>query len=647
MDLKNITALKILGIDAINKANSGHPGIVLGAAPIIYALLKDHLNITPKNSKWINRDRFVLSAGHGSALLYSTLHLSGFNISIEDLKNFRQLNSKTPGHPEYKHTDGVECTTGPLGQGIGMGVGMAVAEAHLSSKYNKIIDHYTYVLCGDGDLQEGLSYEAISFAGRQKLNKLILLHDSNNIQLDSPVKDVQTEDLHKRFEASNWNTILVKNGDDWKAISKAIGEAKLANKPTYIEVKTVIGAGATNEGTTKVHGAPLGKDIETVKKNLNWTNAEFEIEKDVYNSYSQIMNEKEVKYLEWHKQFNSLDEKIKNEITNNFNQKWDVDKKDIMKLIKGETQATRVSSGNVMNYLTAKLPMIGGSADLCESTKIKGPDGNFDIDNRSGRNIMYGVREFAMASINNGVALHGGLLPFAAGFFVFSDYMKPAIRLSALQQIQTLYVFTHDSIGVGEDGPTHQPIEQLAMLRAIPNLKVFRPADMHETIAAYIAALEYKNGPSVIVCTRQNLEELNHGKDFIKDVKKGAYIISEDKNSNVTIIATGSEVKLALDVKNKLNNENINAKVVSMPCVENYEEQSLGYKDAIIDKNSNIFTIELGTTFGWEKYSFRNGKSFGWNKFGFSAPFGDILKHIGFNAETISKEIIEKLRGNK
>lgn len=649
---KNLNAMRILGVETINKANSGHPGIVLGAAPIVYTLFTKIMNINPKNPMWFNRDRFVLSAGHGSALLYSALHLSGYNLSIDEMKRFRQINSLTPGHPEYMHTEGVDATTGPLGQGFAMAVGMALAESHLAERYNKsdqkIIDHYTYVLCGDGDLQEGVCQEAISFAGRYQLNKLIVLHDSNDIQLDGPVKIAQSENIQEKFFAAGWDTQIIYNGEDLKAIENAILKAQTSNKPSYIEVKTVIGIGATNEGTQKVHGAPLGNDIENVKKYFNWSLNPFEISDDIYKFYQEKVLERGQKSnQEWDDIFLSYKKnnpELAEQLNNAINNKWNITEKDLAPLNLNLEQATRISSGNIINFLNKKIPnFIGGSADLSESTKVKGADGNYDFNNKSGRNIMYGVREFAMGAINNGIALHKGLLPFASGFFVFSDYMKPAIRLSALMNLQTLYIFTHDSIAVGEDGPTHQPIEQLAMLRSMPNINVFRPCDMAETQASYLIALNDISKPSVIIATRQNLKELKHS-NILENAKKGAYLISSETDAQITLIASGSEVSLALDIKEILKKYNFKVNVVSMLNMNEFVKQDKKYIDSIINKNTKRFSIELSSTFGWHQFLGDEGKAFGINKFGNSAPFNDIIDHLKFTAQNIANEIIDLLK---
>ncbi len=646
---KNLNAMRILGIESINKANSGHPGIVLGAAPIIYTLFTKVMNINPSNPSWINRDRFVLSAGHGSALLYSALHLSGFNLSIDDLKNFRQLNSLTPGHPEYGHTEGVDATTGPLGQGMAMGVGMALAESHLSAKYNtekhKIVDHYTYILCGDGDLQEGVTNEAISFAGRYKLNKLIVLHDSNDIQLDARVEVAQSENIDDRFKAAGWNTLKIEDGENLDDILKAIEIAKNSDKPTYIEVKTIIGIGSTNKGTTKVHGSPLGLDIVNVKKYFNWENDDFNVDQDVYNYYkTQVYDRGVVANEEWVKtfaEFKKENPKLASEFEVSLNKDYKIEIGELKFLNKKVEQATRVSSGEVLNLLSSNITsLIGGSADLAESTKAKGADGNYDYNNKLGRNVMYGVREFAMAAINNGIALHGGLLPFSSGFFVFADYLKPAIRLASLMKLQTLFIFTHDSIAVGEDGPTHQPIEQLAMLRSIPNINVFRPCDMAEVQASYLHALEDKTKPSVILATRQNLKELDH-KNVFDDVKKGAYLISEADNPSITLIASGSEVSIALEVKEILKNKGFEVNVVSMVNMNAFLKEDVSYQNKIINKKTKRFSIELGTTYGWHRFLGDDGVAFGIDNFGYSAPYDAIMNHLDFNAKSIAEKIVK------
>ncbi|WP_338973114.1 transketolase [Spiroplasma endosymbiont of Panorpa germanica] len=649
---KFLNSLRILGVEAVNKANSGHPGIILGSAPIVYELYTRHININPKDSKWFNRDRFVLSAGHGSGLLYSILHLTGHNLSIEDMKNFRQLHSLTPGHPEYGMTDGVEVTTGPLGQGLASAVGMAISEKHLAGKFNKpkfdIVDHFTYVLVGDGDLQEGISQEAISFAGNYGLNKLIVFHDSNDIQLDGPVNIAQSEKMQDRFKAANWETILVTDGEDLAQISQAIIKAKKSNKPTYIEVKTIIGLGATKQGTSAVHGEPVRDDLVNVKKYYNWENDAFHIDKDIYEHYNETVALRGAKTQEkWNQLLKDYEKSFPNEFRefkNALSKNYQVGEKDFVAMIPTKPQATRVSSGQILDKISQLVPsFIGGSADLTTSTKAKGLDGNFENKNLTGRNIMYGVREFGMTAFNNGIAAHGGLLPFAGGFFVFSDYMKPAIRLAALMNLQSFYIFTHDSVAVGEDGPTHEPVEQLAMLRSIPGLNVFRPADFKETYASYLTALEDKKHPSAFILTRQDLEEIENS-NVLENVKKGAYLIRESKDPKITLIATGSEVNLAIKVREQIEKtQKIGVNVVSMPSMNLFDKQPNSYKQKIINKNTQRFSIEMGSTFGWGKYLGDNGYSFGIDEFGHSAPGDLVIKEFGFTVENLCKEIIKKV----
>ncbi|ASZ09112.1 transketolase [Mesoplasma chauliocola] len=648
----NLNALRILGVSAINKANSGHPGIVLGAAPIVYTLFNRIMKHNPKNPTWFDRDRFVLSAGHGSALLYSALHLAGYNLSMDEIKNFRQWNSKTPGHPESHLTEGVDVTTGPLGQGIAMGVGLAIAESHMAAIYNQsninLVDHYTFVLCGDGDLQEGVAQEAISLAGRLKLNKMILIHDSNDIQLDDKVLKAQSEDMHARFKAAQWNTLKISDGEDLIAIEKTINEAKLSDKPTYIEVKTIIGIGATKQGTSSVHGAPIGADIETVKNAFNWKYNDFEIPVEVYENWKNEIEKNLIIEEKWNQELKALKENNKelaiqfeNALSKNI--KFDYD--ELLAKTPEKAEATRVSSGNVWDQINNEVKfLIGGSADLVSSTRIKGADGQFDIDNRSGRNILYGVREFAMGAINNGIHQHGGLIPFSSGFFVFSDYMKPSMRLASIMNSQQLFIFTHDSVAVGEDGPTHQPIEQLAMIRSIPNHITFRPADYAETLASYKIALEdLKHNPSTLVLTRQDLVQLPHNNVY-EEVKKGAYLMLDAPNAAVTLIATGSEVGLAMETANLLKENGIIAKVVSMPSTNLFDKQDQAYKDKIIDKKTFRVSIEMGTTFGWTKYTGDDGLNIGIDIFGASAPANKVISEYGFTSEQIFNKIKKNLK---
>ncbi|AVN65085.1 transketolase [Mesoplasma florum] len=643
----NLNALRILGVSAINKANSGHPGIVLGAAPIVYTLFNKIMKHNPKNPKWFDRDRFVLSAGHGSALLYSALHLAGYNLSMDEIKNFRQWNSKTPGHPESHLTEGVDVTTGPLGQGIAMAVGLAIAESHTASVYNqsdlKLVDHHTFVLCGDGDLQEGVAQESISLAGRLKLNKLILIHDSNDIQLDDKVEKAQSENMHERFKAAQWNTLKINDGEDLVAIEKAINDAKASDKPTYIEVKTIIGIGATKQGTSAVHGAPIGSDIETVKNVFDWKFDDFEIPTDIYKHWNENISKNLIIEEKWNETLNTLKTKnpeLAKQFTDAINKEINFDFEALKNKTPEKAEATRVSSGNIWDSINSQVKfLIGGSADLVSSTRIKGADGQFDIDNRSGRNILYGVREFAMGAINNGIHQHGGLIPFSSGFFVFSDYMKPAMRLSSIMNTQQLFIFTHDSVAVGEDGPTHQPIEQLAMIRSIPNHITFRPADYAETLASYkIALQDLKKCPSTLVLTRQDLVQLPHN-DVYEEVKKGAYIIFDQPNASVTLIATGSEVGLAIETAKRLKDDNIIAKVVSMPSTNLFDQQDQSYKDKIIDKSTLRVSIEMGTTYGWSKYTGDNGLNIGIDVFGASAPANTVISQYGFTSDQIFNKI--------
>lgn len=605
-----VNTLRINGTAAVNKANSGHPGIVLGAAPIMHTLFSRHIMTNPSDPKFINRDRFVLAAGHGSALLYAQLRLLGL-IKQEDLENFRQLDSLTPGHPEYGHTKGVDSTSGPLGQGIATATGMALAEELLRNKFSEI-SHYTYALCGDGDLQEGVAMEAASFAGRQKLSKLIVLHDSNDIQLDTEVKSVFNEDLKQKFESMHWDYQLVEE-NTVENIDAAIKKAKASDKPSFIEVKSIIGEGATAQGTSGVHGAPVGDDFVNVKKYYDWTHEDFEVPAEVKELYNEVIS-KNVETYDSFKASSELEEFMSNGHKLDF--KLDIDK----------NIATRASSGEVIKYINKNdWNWVGGSADLVASTKAQGGDGNFDISSRNGRNILFGVREFAMGAIANGLALHSNFRPFVSTFFVFSDYMKPAIRLASLMKLPVTYIFTHDSIFVGEDGPTHEPIEQLAMLRSTPGLTVIRPADEKEVKGAYKEALETMN-PTVIVLTRQNIKSSDLTKT---DISKGAYIVKE--GNDTTIVATGSELSLALEVASETGST-----VVSMPSMELFRKQSEEYKNSVIKDWSKTLTIEIATTFGWKEFGKYN---YGTNEFGLSAPGDLIYKRLGFTKENIIKEI--------
>ena len=658
MSQKSVNAIKVLGVDAINKAKSGHPGVVMGAAPMAYSLFTKHLRVNPKKTDWINRDRFVLSAGHGSMLLYSLLHLSGFeDVSLEEVKNFRQWGSKTPGHPEFGHTKGIDATTGPLGQGISTAVGMALAERYLAAKYNKegyeLFDHYTYVICGDGDIMEGVASEASSFAAVQKLNKLVVLYDSNDICLDGETKDAFSENVRARYEAYGWNTILVEDGSDVEAVNAAIEQAKKSDKPTLIEVKTIIGAGSPNrQGTNGVHGAPLG-DEETAlfRKEIGWENEPFDIPADVYADFkANVADRGENEYTKWEKlyaDYKAAYPELAKELEEVLS------REDISRLSKesfsfknvGEAQATRNSSQDAINSVAAVLPtFFGGSADLSHSnmTFIKG-DNLQDDAHRTERNVQFGVREFAMATVLNGLMLHGGVRVFGGTFFVFSDYLKGALRLSALQNLPVTYVFTHDSIAVGEDGPTHEPIEHLASLRTIPNTYVFRPADATETQAAWYLSQKTNDRPTSIVLTRQNLPILENSS--FEKVAKGAYVVYETAvDFDTILIATGSEVALAIDVARELEKDGSKVRVVSMPSVELFEEQSKEYKEELLPLNiRRRVSLEMGNSSLWYKYVGLDGLAIGIDKFGASAPANKVIEEYGFTVEAVVEKIKNEL----
>lgn len=653
-----INTLRLLSAQAIEKANSGHPGIALGCAPMAYQLWAKHLNHNPKNCNWINRDRFVLSAGHGSALLYSLLHLFGYGLTIDDLKNFRQLGSKTPGHPEYGNTRGVEVTTGPLGQGFANAVGMAVAENHMAAIFNKsdynIIDHYTYVLCGDGCMMEGITSEAASLAGSLGLGKLIVLYDSNNITIEGDTNVTFTENVLDRFKSYNWHILKVNDGNDITSISEAITEAKNEkNKPTIIEIKTVIGFGSPNKsGDASSHGAPLGKEeLELTKKSLNWN-----YEEDFYVPDEVKQNMQNIK-----KRLTSLEEnwnKLFNEYKNKFPEcaeklkKWYDDKyfeellndKDFWNYDKD--MATRISSEEVLNKISVIMPNIfGGSADLAPSTKTVMKNKEFYSHNiPSGSNVHFGVREHAMTAIANGIMLHGGMRPYIAGFFVFSDYMKPSLRLSALMKLPVISIFTHDSIGVGEDGPTHQPIEQLAALRSIPNYTVFRPCDTKETAAGWYCALSRKNSPTSLILTRQTTKLL---KETGKDALKGAYILKDSQKEipDIILMASGSEVELIYEAYNILKQKGIEARVVSIPSFEIFEEQDEEYKNKIFPKNvTKRLAVEAGVSFGWHKYIGFDGDIICMDNFGQSAPFAQLFEKYGFTVENVVNRALNLLK---
>lgn len=647
IDQLAVNTLRMLSIEAIQKANSGHPGLPMGAAPMAYVLWNHVLNVNPKTSRsWSNRDRFVLSAGHGSALLYSLLHLSGYDVAIDDLKQFRQWGSKTPGHPEVGHTDGVEATSGPLGQGIANAVGMAMAEAHLAAKFNKpgfdIVDHYTYALNGDGDLMEGISQEAVSLAGHLKLGKLILLYDSNDISLDGPTSKAFTENIKGRFEASGWQHILVKDGNDLEAISVAIEAAKAeTDKPSIIEVKTIIGYGAQKQGTSAVHGAPLGADeIAHVKKVYSYDYPEFTVPEEVARRFEigikfrgeAAENAWNTKFAEYKKAYPELAEEY--EVA--FAQKPVEIKLDGHAL--GTSTASRSSSQQAIQQISAQVPSFwGGSADLSASNNtMVAAETDFQAHHYAGRNIWFGVREFAMAAAMNGIALHGGTRVYGGTFFVFSNYLLPAIRMAALQKLPTVYVLTHDSIAVGEDGPTHEPIEQLASIRSMPNLNVIRPADANEVNAAWRRALAETQRPTALILSRQNLPVLEGTEELAEaGINKGAYIISEAKeNLDGIIIATGSEVKLALETQKLLEKKGTYVRVVSMPAQNIFDEQDTAYKEEVLPLSvTKRLAIEAGSSFGWGKYVGLTGKTLTIDTWGASAPGERIFKEYGFTAE--------------
>ena len=658
MSQKSVNAIKVLGVDAINKSKSGHPGVVMGAAPMAYSLFSKHLRVNPKKTDWINRDRFVLSAGHGSMLLYSLLHLSGFeDVSLEEVKKFRQWGSKTPGHPEFGHTKGVDATTGPLGQGISTAVGMALAERYLAAKYNKegysLFDHYTYVICGDGDIMEGVASEASSFAALQKLNKLVVLYDSNDICLDGETKDAFSENVRARYDSYGWNTILVEDGANVEAVSAAIEQAKKSDKPTLIEVKTIIGAGSPNkQGTNGVHGAPLGEEETALfRKEIGWEYEPFDIPAEVYADFkANVADRGEAEYAKWEKLYEDYKAAYP-ELAKELEEA--LSREDIKHLTKesfsfknvGDTQATRNSSQDAINSVAAVLPtFFGGSADLSHSnmTFIKG-DGLQDDANRTERNVQFGVREFAMATVLNGLMLHGGVRVFGGTFFVFSDYLKAALRLSAIQNLPVTYVFTHDSIAVGEDGPTHEPIEHLASLRTIPNTYVFRPADATEAQAAWYLSQKTNDRPTSIVLTRQNLPILENSS--FEKVAKGAYVVHETSADFDTIlIATGSEVALAIDVAHELEKDGSKIRVVSMPSVELFEEQPKEYKEELLPLSvRRRVSLEMGNSALWYKYVGLDGLAIGIDKFGASAPANKVIEEYGFTVEAVVEKIKNEL----
>lgn len=645
-----IDNMRVLAIDMIDAAGSGHPGIALGAAPMLYTLYAKHMNINTNDDKWINRDRFVMSAGHGSALLYSVLAMAGFNISMDNLQAFRKLGSKTPGHPEFGITPGVDMTTGPLGQGFASAVGMAIAERMLHSKYiikktkSSLFDYYTYVLCGDGDLMEGVAYEAASLAGKLKLGKLIVLYDSNDVSLDGTLDSSFNEDVLKRFEAMGWNTQFVKDGENVAEIDKAITKAKgVTDKPSIIQIKTVIGRGTSVQGTSKAHGSPLAKeDIMKLKESCDMRQIPFTVSKDATDDFKKMINERSInKYVEWNKVFaeyiasNANIKKEMDLILNN-NLKIDLLKLDFMEELNSK-DSLRAINGQIMNKISTLVPnMVGGNADLSSSTKATITGGVFEPTHYDGRNIYYGVREHAMGAITNGLAL-SGLRPFASTFLVFSDYMKPAIRLAALMNLPTTYIFTHDGIDIGHDGPTHQPIEQLSMLRNIPNLKVFRPADAKEILGVWNYVLNHKN-PSAIVLSRNETPAIPTTNPL--GIEKGGYLIKKENGRLAgTIVATGSDVALALQVAIDLEQKGYNLRVVSMPSLEVFQQQEKEYQSLLIPAAYKTFVIERGTSSSW--YSLVQDKNYliTIDQFGLSGSKEDVLDRFGFIVDSIKEKI--------
>ncbi|WP_347561256.1 transketolase [Senegalia massiliensis] len=652
IDSKVINSIRFMSMDAVQKANSGHPGLPMGTATMAYTLWSNHLNASKNDPNWTDRDRFVLSAGHGSMLQYSLLHLFGYDVSMDDIKNFRQWGSKTPGHPEYGHTEGVETTTGPLGQGIANAVGMAMAEKRLAAEFNTddmtIVDHYTYVIAGDGDMMEGVASEACSLAGHLKLSKLIVLYDDNKITIDGTTDIAFTEDVGKRFEAYGWEVLESRNSEDIEELNDLIEMAKKSDKPTLIKVPTTIGYGSPNKsGQSVAHGAPLGDDeIKLTRENMSWEHEPFFVPEDVYTHMEKIIDEKDAKRKEWNEKFAEYRNKYPE-----LAEKWDrwhslelpeelLNDEELFNFDK--KIATRAAGGKIINVIAKHMDnLFGGSADLAGSNKTTMSNaGDFQDETPDGNNINFGVREHGMGAILNGISLHGGFRTFGATFLIFSNYMRPTIRLSALMNQPVVYVFTHDSIALGEDGPTHQPIEQLAALRTIPNTKVFRPADAKETAVAWIEALKNTDGPSVLALTRQGLPIL----EDVEGSHKGGYIVDKEKGNSpdAILIATGSEVSLAMDAKKELEKDGIDARVVSILSWELFDKQDENYKEEILPKNiTKRVSIEAGTTFGWQKYIGSEGKSIGIDSFGASAPGPELMDRFGFNIENVVKTVKE------
>lgn len=654
MDISSlsIATIRSLGIDTINKANSGHPGMVLGSAPALYTLFTKEMNFYHKEANWFNRDRFVLASGHASALLYALLHLSDYSVSIEDLKQFRQLGSVTPGHPECTMTDGVDASSGPLGQGIPMATGMAMAEKFLASKYNQegypIVDHYTYVLCGDGDMQEGVTYEAASIAGHLSLGKLIVLYDANKVTLDGPLSLSFSENVRKRYESAGWQVLEVEDGNDITAIHKAIKKGKKeAFKPTLIIVNTTIGFGSVNQGTNKVHGAPLGKeDGKNTKLSYGFDHDEFYVPEEVYEDFKKsCIKRGKNKFNKWQRLVNDYKEKypaLATELFNAIEGHYSLDIDDIMKKYKtGHNDATRNTSLEIIQEVAKQNPtFMSGTADLACSTKTQIKDeNNFSTEDYCGRNLVFGIREFAMAAILNGMTLHKGVKVSAGGFLVFADYFKAAVRMASLMKLPIILPLSHDSIAVGEDGPTHQPVEQLTMLRTIPHMHVIRPADAKEMAAAWKLAVESQENPTALILTRQNVKTLDA--TSYEGVCHGGYIVGkEEKTIDAIIIAAGSEVNLAMDAKERLLDEGIDVRVVSMPCMELFDQQSAAYKEEILPHHIRArLSVEMGNDACWYKYVGLDGITMSINDFGASAPANDVIQHYGFTLENVINNV--------
>ena len=649
-------AIRFLSIDAVQKANSGHPGMPMGMADVATVLFKYHLRFNPKNPNWINRDRFILSAGHGSMLLYSLLYLSGYkSISIEDIKKFRQLNSICAGHPEYIEGTGIETTTGPLGQGLGNSVGMAIAEEILRKKFGStVINNKTYVIASDGDLMEGISHEVMSLAGHLRLRNLIVFFDNNKISIDGSTSLSVSDNYKKRFESYGWNFFEI-NGHNEKQIKKAISKASKAKKPTIISCKTLIGFGSPNKsGKASSHGSPLGdEEIKLVRKKLKWNFKPFEIPQEILDEWREIGKKGELLEKKWEETINNKSSKIKDELEKNYvnsdlrNLESIIEKEKIKYFDSKPSLATRQCSMAAIESISAILPQfIGGSADLSGSNNTKTNNSKIiNFKNFDGNYIHYGVREHGMAAVMNGLALYGGLIPYGGTFLIFSDYCKPSIRLSALMGLKVIYIFSHDSIGLGEDGPTHQPIEQLAGLRSIPNLNVFRPADINETLECWQIALKSKNTPSAIALSRQKVAYINPTNSRENKCEKGAYVVKiTSHENNVTIVASGTEVELALKVQEKLKENNIDSKVVSMPCMDLFDKQPENFRNDIIEQNSLIVTLEAGSIISWQKYVRDKGINLGIDQFGKSAPYKEVYNHFDLSEEKITNFIQKKLR---